>query len=452
VKPSIPAQIATDIRAAVANGRLRPGDEVPSTRALAAQLGVSRGSVVAAYDQLASEGYLLSSQGAPTRIHPALTIAADYSAPAPRGTSRKLTPPRISLKPSSGSAGAIRPAAWRKAWREAAGDSASANGRGTDKAGEPELRLAISEHLRLARGMTVNPEQILVTGGSREGLMLILLALGPRLRVGVEDPGHPGLRRVIPLGGHEAVACGTDGAGIVVKQLPDDLDALLVTPSHLFPLGGSMPAPRRAELLEWAARTDTVLIEDDFNTELRYRVSPQPTLATLAPTADVLTLGTFSTLLSRELAAGYVVASPATADRLREVRAVLGVPVSAVTQRAIALLLDGGVVRRNTQSVHRELARRRSVLSERVIPALERSGAEARLAPGDGADVTVRFPTVKQRDEFESSLLTQGVECGRESALWTGGGDGLVLSFAHLGDADFTRAVDAVLRHVATLG
>ena len=156
--------------------------------------------------------------------------------------------------------------------------------------------------------------------------------------------------------------------------------------------------------------------------------------------------------LSRELAAGYVVASPATADRLREVRAVLGVPVSAVTQRAIALLLDGGVVRRNTQSVHRELARRRSVLSERVIPALERSGAEARLAPGDGADVTVRFPTVKQRDEFESSLLTQGVECGRESALWTGGGDGLVLSFAHLGDADFTRAVDAVLRHVATLG
>lgn len=452
MKTPIPAQIAADIRKAVANGQLRPGDEVPSTRALAVQLGVSRGSVVAAYDQLASEGYLLTSQGAPTRIHPELAISAGSMEPTTQGTSRKLTPPRISLKPSSGSAGTIRPAAWRKAWREAAGDPVSANGRGMDKAGEPELRLAISKHLRLARGMTVNPEQILVTGGSREGLMLILLALGPRLRVGVEDPGHPGLRRVIPLAGHEVVACGTDAAGIVVKQLPEDLDALLVTPAHLYPLGGSMPAPRRAELLEWAARTNTVLIEDDFNTELRYRVSPQPTLATLAPNADVLTLGTFSTLLSRELAAGYVVASRSTAAALRDVRGVLGMPVSTVTQRAIALLLDGGVVRRTTRAVHRELARRRSVLSERVIPALEQVDAEAQLAPGDGADVTVHFLTVQQRDEFEYSLITQGVECGRESALWTGGGDGLVLSFAHLSDTDFTRAVDAVLRHVATLG
>ena len=122
-----------------------------------------------------------------------------------------------------------------------------------------------------------------------------------------------------------------------------------------------------------------------------------------------------------------------------------------MTQRAIASLLDGGVVRRNTQSVHRELARRRLVLKEQVVPVLLESGAVAQLAPGDGADVTVHFPAGDQRDAFVASLHAQGVECGRESALWTGGGDGLVLSFAHLGDADFTRAVDAVLRHVATL-
>ena len=87
--------------------------------------------------------------------------------------------------------------------------------------------------------------------------------------------------------------CATDTDGVVVNALPDSLDALLVTPSHLYPFGGAMPAARRVELLEWAARTDTVVIEDDFNTELRYRISPQPALSSLATRADVLTLGTF---------------------------------------------------------------------------------------------------------------------------------------------------------------
>lgn len=436
----IPAQIATGIRSAVAAGTLAPGDAVPSTRALAEQIGVSRGSVVTAYDQLIGEGYLLSRQGAPTRIHPELAVVPD-----PGAQRRSAAPPRppratISLKPTPGVAGAIRPAAWRKAWREAAAQP----GGGVDKAGEPELRTAVAEHLRLARGMTVAPEQIVVTGGSREGLMCILHALGPALRVGVENPGHPGLRRVIPLGGHEAVACATDGAGVVVKQLPDDLDALLVTPSHLYPLGGAMPAARRTELLEWAARTGTALIEDDFNTELRYRIAPQPTLSTLGSAADVLTLGTFSTLLSRELAAGYVVASPATAERLREVRGVLGVPVSAVTQRAIAQLLESGVARRNSRAAHHGLARRRSVLGERVLPALAAAGAQARIAESDGADIVVRFPAAADRDRFEGGLRERGVECGHESALWTGGGDALILSFGHLTDEDFATAVAAV--------
>ena len=440
----IPAQIAAGIRDAVATGELSPNDAIPSTRALAEQLGVSRGSVVTAYDQLEGEGYLLTSQGAPTRIHPDLTVATPLPEPIADTPARTTPKARISLKPSPGSAGTIKPAAWRKAWREAAVEP----GGGVDKSGEPELRHAIAEHLRLARGMAVSPEHIVATGGSREGLMCILFALGPDLRVGVEDPGHPGLRRVIPLGGHQVVECETDAEGVVVKQLPANLDALLVTPSHLYPFGGAMPAPRRAELLDWANRTGTVIIEDDFNTELRYRIAPQPTLSTLAPSADVLTLGTFSTLLSRELAAGYVVASPATAEALREVRSVLGMPVSSVTQRAIAHLLNDGVARRASRAVHRGLAQRREVLNEQLVPLFE----DARLAPGDGADLTVRFGTREDRDEFETRLLEAGVESGHESTLWTNSGDGLVLSFAHLTAGDFDVAVDTVAQTIATLG
>lgn len=432
----IPAQIVAGIRDAVATGALSPNDAIPSTRALAQQLGVSRGSVVTAYDQLEGEGYLLTSQGAPTRIHPDLTVVDNPVAPPAARVPRDVPRPRISLKPAPGSTGNIPPATWRKAWREAAAQPRTT----VDKSGEPELRHAVAEHLRLARSMRVSPEQIVITGGSREGLMCILHALGPVLRVGVEDPGHPGLRRVIPLGGHRVVECETDAEGVVIKQLPTDLDALLVTPSHLYPFGGAMPAPRRAELLDWAKRTGTVIIEDDFNTELRYRIAPQPTLATLAPAADVLTLGTFSTLLSRELAAGYVVASPATITRLKKIRGILGMPVAAVTQRAIASLLRGGVVRRNTRAVHRALAQRRQVLQDQLVPLFE----DARLAPGDGADLTVRFASHADLNAFETRLLEAGVECAHESSLWTDGGDGLVLSFAHLSNGDFTRAADII--------
>lgn len=440
----IPAQIAAGIRDAVATGALSPNDAIPSTRALAEQLGVSRGSVVAAYDQLEGEGYLLTSQGAPTRIHPDLTVATLLPEPIADTPARTTPKARISLKPSPGSAGTIRPVTWRKAWREAAAEP----GNTVDKSGEPELRHAVAEHLRLARSMRVTPDQIVVTGGSREGLMCILFALGPNLRVGVEDPGHPGLRRVIPLGGHELVECATDTDGIVVDALPDSLDALLVTPSHLYPFGGAMPAARRVELLEWAARTNTVVIEDDFNTELRYRISPQPALTSLATRADVLTLGTFSTLLSRELAAGYVVASPATAEALREVRSVLGMPVSSVTQRAIALLLNDGVAHRASRAVHRGLARRREILNERLVPLFD----GARLAPGDGADLTVHFDTREERDEFEARLLEAGIESGHESTMWTNSGDGLVLSFAHLSAGDFDVALSTVAQTLATLG
>ena len=440
----IPAQIAAGIRDAVASGALSPGDAVPSTRAFAQQLGVSRGSVVTAYDQLEGEGYLLTSQGAPTRIHPDLTVAAPLPEPTAGSPARKTPKARISLKPSPGSAGTVRPATWRKAWREAAAELGNA----VDKSGEPELRHAIAEHLRLARSMRVSPDQIVVTGGSREGLMCILATLGPSLRVGVEDPGHPGLRRVIPLAGHEVVECATDSDGIVVDDLPDTFDALLVTPSHLYPFGGAMPVARRVELLEWAVRTSTVVIEDDFNTELRYRISPQPTLSSLATRADVLTLGTFSTLLSRELAAGYVVASPATVEDLREVRSVLGMPVASVTQRAIAHLLNDGVARRASRAAHRGLAQRRGILNEQLVPLFK----GARLAPGDGADLTLRFGTQEERDKFEQRLLEAGIESGHESTLWTNSGDGLVLSFAHLSAGDFEQAVNSVSQTISTLG
>lgn len=431
---SLPSQIAAGLRGLVSSGGLAAGDRVPSTRDLARQLGVSRGSVVTAYEQLISEGFLVSSQGAPTVVNPGLR-ALSAKAAAPHTPRRSTTGNRLSLKPASGHAGTIRPAAWRRAWREAAAEPA---GR-IDKAGQPELRGAIAEHLRLSRGLAADPDDVLVTGGSREGLLLILMSLGRNLRVGVEDPGHPGLRTIIPLAGHTAVTCPTDEDGVIIGALPRDLDAILVTPSHLYPTGASMPATRRAELLDWAARRGIAVIEDDFNSELRYSVAPQPTLATVASGATVITLGTFSTLLSRQLSAGYVVSDAATVRTLASTRESLGMPVSPVTQRAIASLLAGGYVRRNTRAVHKELARRKEVLRIDVLPNLRLLGATVLQREDSlGADVLVTFAERADRESFAAWMERRGVDYGQVSAP---GGDGFILSFGHLEDTDFARAV-----------
>lgn len=437
---SLPNQIATGMRALIASGQLTAGARVPSTRELARQLRVSRGSVVTAYDQLTAEGFLLAAQGAPTIVHPDLPrqTASASTSPAPAHTS---SPRPISLKPTSGHAETIGTAAWRRAWRDAADAPATP----IDKSGEPRLRSAIAAHLRLARGLSVDPETVLITGGSREGLLLILMSLGRELRVGVEDPGHPGLHAIIPLAGHTPVKCTTDPQGIDVQALPGGLDALLVTPSHLYPLGGAMPATRRAALLEWAARRGVVIIEDDFNSELRYRISPQPTLATLASDAAVVTVGTFSTLLSKQLSAGYVYTDHETANTLRDTRKMLGMPVSPVTQHAIAHLLEGGYVRRNARAMHRRLAERKDIVSAQVVPALRRHGA-TKIEREDvlGVDLLVRFGDGAAQAEFENRLNAGGLECGHVDA---GSPEGILISFGHLSQRDFEAAV-AVMREL----
>ncbi|WP_342319735.1 PLP-dependent aminotransferase family protein [Corynebacterium mayonis] len=438
----LPAQIANELRRQVALGSLVAGDRVPSTRELSRALGVSRGSVVAAYDQLLSEGFLKSSQGAPTVVHPDLPTPAEVRPRRLQPSHHTKRTHDISLRPSSGHAETIRPAAWRRAWREAADVGPEA----VDKAGQPALRWAIAEHLRLSRGMQVDPDQVIVTGGSREGLLLILMSLGRGLRVGVENPGHPGLRRVIALSGHACVECATDAQGMVPKDLPADLDAVLVTPAHLFPLGKAMPAARRSALSTWARDTNTVIIEDDYNAELRYRYSPHPPLAVSANQSPVLTLGTFSTLLSTQLSAGYVLADPDYAAALHSARAVLGMPVSPVTQYAIASLLDAGQARRNSRTVHKRLLQRRKVIADTLMPAFQAAGATV----DDGGetistDLAVRFAAPEKLSAFRRQLDCAGLGYGTfdESRA-------LHLSFAHLGDGDFAAAVELLVAKLRT--
>lgn len=385
----LPVQIADQLRGSIASGRLRPRDALPSTRDLAAQLHVSRGTVVAAYEQLAAEGFLTATQGSGTLVNPRLSqvqprfssdeAPPDATAAAPhRYTTRLPTHVRdarnglpsdaIDLRPGIPTTAYLADPTWRAAWRNAC--VAGPTTLDEHPLGLPKLREEIADHLRLMRGLVVAPERVVVSSGARESLGLLLAAVshsGGRdaLTIGVESPGYPSLRQIPPLMGHRIHEVPTDQHGIHPDHLPTSPapHGLLVTPSHQYPYGGSLSAARRSALVTWAQEHGTLLIEDDYDSELRYTSAPLPALAGIAPETTAL-LGTFSSLISPAVGCGYLVAPPRLLPTLRRYRSALGQPASIMTQTALAHYLASGALRRRTQRLRPLYRRRRDILTE----------------------------------------------------------------------------------------
>ncbi|RGE23784.1 PLP-dependent aminotransferase family protein [Leucobacter sp. wl10] len=401
----LPVQLAAALREVIDSGALRPGEEVPATRRLAGRLGVARGVAVSAYEQLIAEGYLRAERGRGTVVNPDLApgSAAEGGAPAGEGGSRAGAAPRAAAggdPPDPAGLGAADPAsrpplapgapitdaaerpAWRAAWRSAAARA----DRRPPAPGDPRLRAELAEHLRLVRGTARPARDVLVTAGTREGLGLLLTALGTTrgndLVVGVEDPGYPSLRGVAARHGARIVSLPVDADGLRTDRLPSGvLDLVIVTPSHQYPVGGSLPLPRRRELLDWARRTGVVVVEDDYDSELRHVGSPLPALAALDDpvSGSVVTLGTFSSTVTPALAAGFLLAPEQLRALLEPVRRDLGSPVSAVVQLALAEYLASGELRRTIARVRRRHAARRDLISERFAGV-----AGARVRPMSG--------------------------------------------------------------------
>ncbi|MDN5741820.1 PLP-dependent aminotransferase family protein, partial [Corynebacterium casei] len=413
-------------RALVAQRILSPGDHIPSTRSLAKQLGVSRGSVVTAYDQLAAEGYIVTTHGSGTTINPHLHLLKPKelevsTPPAPQAPKHPSGPRTVSLDPGVPDTSTLIDSAWRASWRAASSNPPAQR----PAQGLMDLRVEIAEHLRRMRGLITDPSRIIVTAGAREGLTLLLRTFNGAARIGVESPGYPSLRRVPQVLGYDIVDLPTDASGLVVENLPTDLDAVLVTPSHQYPYGGSLPADRRTELVTWAERANTLLIEDDFDSELRYVGMPLPPLTSLAAEHTVL-LGTFSSVISPHISCGYLVAPPTLAPRLNELRSVLGQPVSAITQAAIANFLDTGALRRRTQRLRRVYRRRRATVQATFTNV---DGAELRPISGGLHAVLI---CAQPADAVVSELNTRGIAVTALSKYWGGSShaeNGIVFGF-----------------------
>lgn len=429
------AQISAGIRHLVAAGGLHAGQAVPSTRELATSLGVSRGTVVAAYDQLVAESYLEARPGSKTRVCHEVERTPRPRAQSDRGSVGAAPPvPNLAGESPAGSE-RLEDSTWREAWRTAARDS----GEPVDPQGLLSTRRAIAEHLRLLRALAVDPDDIFLTGGAREGLLLTLLTLRQSGQaLAVQSPGYPGLRGVAGRSGMATVEVASDEAGILPAQIPAAAGAVLVTPNHLYPLGAAMPAPRRLELLARVRELDAWLIEDDFDSEYRHLGPVLPTLWEQAP-GQVLHLGTFNRVLTADAHLGYLIAPGPLREELRAARQDLGPGTSALAQRAVGTYLTHGGLRRRIARRRRDLTRRRQLIEQYLAPW------KVQLHAGGLAIIRCSDEAARQ---VQQAAAERGVELRLLADYWQGPTQvpGLIFAYGRLAGARLEEQLQILAR------
>ena len=381
---SLQRQIYDSCRSAILEARLRPGQRLPSSRVLASEIGVSRFPVLNAYAQLVAEGYVESRVGAGTIVSASLPEPLIPSGPAraknaahsgPRAVANRCELLAATNKfPWLSHFGAFRVGQVafdkfpRQIWssliaRHSRVDNAKSVHYG-DLMGAPALRRAVANYLRTARSVRCEAEQVLIVNGSQQALELSArVLLNPGDRVWVEEPSYPLARNVFTLNGCHLVPVPVDREGLNVAagiRKFRKARAAFVTPSHQFPLGLTMSASRRLQLVEWAQSAGAWIIEDDYDSEYRYESLPIASLQGLDPNARVIYIGTFSKVLFPALRMGYIVVPPDLVDAFFTVRRVMDLGMPTFFQHVLADFIEEGHFARHirrTRTAYAEIRR-----------------------------------------------------------------------------------------------
>ncbi|TXN01202.1 PLP-dependent aminotransferase family protein [Methylobacterium sp. WL64] len=385
-------QIAQRLRDAVASGELKPGERLPSTRTLAASLGVARGLVVEAFDQLRAEGYLDARVGAGTRVASTLSDEPlvtppesslhliSYEMVLPPAAERLAafaravaSQPQVPFAVAVPAAGIAPDDTWRKLGNRVRASSRSAPAGYADPYGLPALRAAIADHVRRARAVRCGMENVIVTSGTQQGLYMAGRVLLSRAdAVWAEDPAYPGLRAVLEDLGVLTHHLPVDEQGLDVQRglsICATARAAFVTPSHQYPVGMPMSMARRQALVAWAERNQAWIVEDDYDSELRYAGHPFPAIQGLSP-ARVIYLGTFSKVLFPSLRLGYVIAPSPLVEAFAGARAMLDRHSPTADQHLLAAYMQDGSFEAHVRRIRGLYAERRAVLLEALTPAL----------------------------------------------------------------------------------
>jgi GntR family transcriptional regulator / MocR family aminotransferase len=376
------AQLEAGLRDSIRAGRLRPGVRLPSSRALGTELGVSRSLVVEAYEQLTAEGYLVSIRGSGTRVAPAHGPSSSGSSSA--GGAAEAAPgaaapaAAIDLFPGAPDLSIFPRRAWAAALRRAVAGLPDARLGYGEFGGAAELRDALAEHLGRVRAAAAEPGSILVTAGYQQGLRVfgrLVRGRGAR-RVAVEDPGYPIAAWTLEDEGLEVVPVPVDADGIDVEALAAaDPDAVVVTPAHSLPVGAVLAAERRLALVEWARGRGALVLEDDYDAELRYdRRGPAGSLQGLAPDVVVLA-GSVSKTLAPALRLAWLCLPADAVAAATIARASLDGGGPRFEEVALADLIASGAFDRHVRAARAHYRGKRAVLLE----AIDASLPEARV-------------------------------------------------------------------------
>jgi GntR family transcriptional regulator / MocR family aminotransferase len=431
------------LRAAIRTQRLAPGQRLPSTRTLAYDLGIARGTVVEAYAQLEAEGYLTARHGAGTWV-------ADVAVAAPgavRLVEPVASPARFNFNPGLPDLAAFPRAAWTSALRRALRDAPAPTLGYGDPRGRVELREALGAYLARARGAVADPELIVVCGGFVHGLSLlsrVLYAQGVR-RIAMEDPCLWWHREVASAAGLDVVPVPVDERGARTDMLGGSgAGAVFLAPAHQFPLGALLHPERRTAAIAWARATAGLVIEDDYDAELRYDRQPVGALQALDP-EHVAFAGTTSKTLAPGLRLGWLLLPHALVDPVVALRRVEDVHVPAPDQLAFSQLLLSGAFERHV----RRMRARYRVRRDRLLAMLaERAPTATPVGISAGLRVLLELPAeAPSADELAERAEQQSIELMPVSRCYHSGKatrDGLVIGYAALPEHAFESGVTAL--------
>jgi GntR family transcriptional regulator/MocR family aminotransferase len=408
---SLSRQLYSKIKELILEGKLHAGEKLPSTRALARELQISRNTVLEAYDQLIAEGYLEGHHGSGTLVAEGIQLTKPLPKPSsvPMLHNPAAASDRIDFRSGIPDLAKFPRKEWARLYQQVCHDISDKALRYHSSAGATELRVAIAGYLLRSRGISCDPSDIMIVSGSTQGLSLIgRLLSGSKSEVIVEDPIHHGLLNVISSCGYRISSIPADEDGLDTRLLKPSAEVsfLYTTPSHQYPLGGILPIQRRQALIRYAIENNCYIVEDDYDSEFRYEGHPVSSLYELMP-ERVIYLGSFSKILAPALRLGYILLPKALHDRYRLIKMYSDVHTEVISQYILAEFIQNGGLEKHIRKMKKLYSMKRKLLLQELEKHF--SGEYEIKGHAAGLHVLVHFHQVRFTKELLSSLMKHQV-------------------------------------------